>query len=109
MSSPKEVYNVRRRNDERRLENLRNRLIVAHDLVTRRSLELAIEETEARMARESSPEVMAAVEDWQADYERRQQGDPAQNAEREAQSAARRDLRQSDIYRRKVGEYGLVL
>lgn len=105
--SPKELRTIKLQRDERQLEHLRNRLIMAPDAVTRRSIELAIKETETRMARENSPETQEALDAWQADHERRQQGDMAHAAE-EAQILAQRELRQSEAYQRKIGEYGVA-
>lgn len=107
MQSPSEVWTIHQQQDQQRLDFLRGELASAQSDVQRRSLQLAIQQTEQRIERNSAPEVLADVEARQAAHERRQTGDPVEVAERDAALQRARDLRNSEAYRRKIGEYGL--
>jgi hypothetical protein len=107
--SPREVWNIHQQQDQKRLAFLRGELAIALNDIQRRSLELAISEIEQRIERNSAPEVLADVEARQATHDLRQFGDQVEVAEREAALQRSRELRASEAYRRKSGEYGLLI
>ena len=106
--TPKELHEIAQKQDERKLESLNVDLQRAPSVAARRSIELAIEVTTARIERRNTPAMVAYIDELQADFLRRLNGDPAANATREASIEAQRDTRQSDAYRRKIAEYAFT-
>ena len=106
--TPKELHEIGQQQDERKLEGLRADLQRAPSVAARRSVELAIEATTARIERRNTPAMVAYIDELQANFLQRLNGDPAENATREASIEAQRKMRQSDSFRRKINEYAFT-
>ena len=106
--APKELQAITQQQDERKLDSLRAEMQRTTSAAARRSIELAIEETTARIDRRNTPAMLAYIDERQAEFLRRQNGDPAENATREASIDAQREMRQSDSFRRKINEYAFT-
>ncbi len=106
--TPKELHEIAQKADERKLERLNADLQRTTSAVAQRSIELEIEATTARIDRRNTPEMLAYIDERQAEFLRRLNGDPAENATREASIEAQREMRQSDSFRRKINEYAFT-